>query len=231
MSRWSVTFLVAFAAVLTVATAGSAFIFRGGISARPEPSRLEGALARRARSLAIPGAARDRPNPLPATPGTLAQGRAHFADHCASCHANDGSGDTSLGRGLYPRAPDMRRPETQRLSDGEIFWIIENGVRFTGMPAWGEPRQEAESWALVRFIRHLPSLTPEEKLEMEQANPRSPEAWREKEDDERFLRGEEPAGAPASGTAIDGGRTGTVPAEPHTGGSRSNRRPARRGPP
>lgn len=229
MNRWSLALLVAFVAVLAVTAAGSAFIFRGGISARPEPSRLEAALARRARSLAIPGAARDRPNP--ATPETLAQGRAHFADHCASCHANDGSGDTPLGRGLYPRAPDMRRPETQRLSDGEIFWIIGNGVRFTGMPAWGEPRQEAESWALVRFIRHLPSLTPEEKLEMEQANPRSLEAWREMEDDERFLRGEEPAGAPASGTAIDGGRTGTVPAEPHPGGSRSNRRPGRRGPP
>ncbi len=227
MSRWPLALLVAFAAVLGATAAGSAFIFRGGIGARPEPSRLEAALARRVRSLAIPGRARDRPNPLPETPETLAQGRAHFADHCASCHADDGSGDTPLGRGLYPRAPDMRRPETQRLSDGEIFWIIENGVRFTGMPAWAEPRQEAESWALVRFIRHLPSLTPEEKLEMEQANPRSLEAWREKEDDERFLRGEEPAGAPASGTAIDGGRTGATHAGPDRGGS-PGRRTARR---
>ena len=163
MSRWLLALLVAFASVLAVTAAGAAIMFRGGIGARPEPSRLEAALARRARSLAIPGAARDRPNPLPVTPETLAEGRAHFADHCASCHANDGSGDTPLGRGLYPRAPDMRRPETQRLSDGEIFWIIENGVRFTGMPAWGAPGREAESWALVRFIRHLPSLTPEEK--------------------------------------------------------------------
>ena len=196
MSRWLLALLVAFASVLAVTAAGAAIMFRGGIGARPEPSRLEAALARRARSLAIPGAARDRPNPLPVTPETLAVGRAHFADHCASCHANDGSGDTPLGRGLYPRAPDMRRPETQRLSDGEIFWIIENGVRFTGMPAWGAPGREAESWALVRFIRHLPSLTPEEKLKMERANPRGLEAWREMEDDERFLRGEEAAGAP-----------------------------------
>ncbi|HET6922911.1 MAG TPA: cytochrome c, partial [Anaeromyxobacteraceae bacterium] len=101
--------------------------------------------------------------------------------------------------GLYPRVPDMRRPETQQLSDGEIFWIIENGVRFTGMPAWGEPGREGESWALVHFIRHLPALTPAEALQMKRANPRSLEAWRELEEDERFLRGDEPPLAPRGG--------------------------------
>ena len=67
----------------------------------------------------------------------MTDARAHFADHCAICHANDGSGDTPIGRALWPKAPDMRLRETQDLSDGELFWIIENGIRFTGMPALG----------------------------------------------------------------------------------------------
>ncbi len=196
MKPWCVAVLAVFAAALVLAGAGAAILLSGGIGARAEPSPLEAALARRVRSLAIPRSARDLVNPLPATAQALAEGRTHFADHCASCHANDGSGDTPLGRGLHPRAPDMRRPETQRLGDGEIFWIIENGIRLTGMPAWGEPGREAESWALVHFIRRLPALTPEEKLEMERANPRGLEAWRQLEEDERFLRGEESAPAP-----------------------------------
>ena len=74
---------------------------------------------------------------MPNTEEAIAEGRAHFADHCASCHANDGSGDTEMGRGLYPRAPDMRLAATQNLEDHELFYIIENGIRLTGMPAWG----------------------------------------------------------------------------------------------
>lgn len=195
MSRWSLAAVVALGTALSLGAGAAALLLRGGVSARTEPSRLEAELARRARSFLIPSSARGLSNPLPATPEVVAEGRAHFADHCASCHANDGGGDTPLGRRLYPRAPDMRGPRTQRLADGEIFWIIENGVRLTGMPAWGEPGRESETWALVHFIRRLPRLTPVEKQQMEQLNPRGPEAWRELEEDERFLRGEEPAPA------------------------------------
>ena len=195
MRRWSLALVIVVATALAIAAAAWALFLRGGVSAKPDPPWLETRLARRARSLLVPASARDLRNPLPATPGALAEGRAHFADHCASCHANDGGGDTPLGRGLYPRAPDMRRPETQRLTDGELFWIIENGVRFTGMPAWGEPGRESESWELVHFIRRLPGLTAEEKLQMERLNPRGPEERREMEEDERFLRGEEPTPA------------------------------------
>ena len=71
-----------------------------------------------------------------ATPEVIAAGMAHYADHCAACHANDGSAETQIGLGMYPRPPDMRQPATQTLTDGELFYIIENGVRLTGMPAW-----------------------------------------------------------------------------------------------
>jgi mono/diheme cytochrome c family protein len=162
-------------------------MMRGGIGARAEPSAMEAAIARRMRDAAIPEEARRATNPLPASPEVLADGLAHFADHCASCHANDGSGDTRLGRSLYPRAPDMRRSATQDLPDGALFYIIENGVKLTGMPAWGAEGHADASWALVHFIRHLQRLTAQQKAEMERLNPRSPEEWRELQEDDAFL--------------------------------------------
>jgi mono/diheme cytochrome c family protein len=179
-------------AIVVVAALGAILALRGGISARAEPSAFEARIARMLRSWAIPSDAREATNPIPASPRVLAAGLAHFADHCATCHANDGSGRTAIGRNLYPRAADMRRPETQSLTDGELFYIIENGVRLTGMPAWGGPGTAEGSWHLVHFIRHLPNLTADEKAQMEALNPKSPDEWRALQDEDAFLRGEEP---------------------------------------
>jgi mono/diheme cytochrome c family protein len=174
-------------------------IVRRGLGTRTAPTRAEEVIALSMRRLATPGAVRNRPNPVPRSPAVLKDGLEHFADHCAVCHANNGSGDTPIGRSLYPRAPDMRSERTQRLTDGELFGIIENGVRLTGMPAWGTgtPDGERASWALVHFIRHLPSLSAEEIARMEALNPRSAEEWREEEAARRFLAGEDqPEAAP-----------------------------------
>ncbi len=108
-----------------------------GFSARAEPSATERWIARRARMAAFPADAAKTVNPLPDTPEVLAEARAHWADHCASCHANDGSGESLMGRRTFPPAPDMRSPATEQLTDGELFYIIQNGVRLTAMPAWG----------------------------------------------------------------------------------------------
>jgi mono/diheme cytochrome c family protein len=178
---------------VSLAALGAGLVLRGGISARAEPSAMEARVARTLRSWAIPREAREATNPIPPSPRVIAAGLAHFADHCATCHANDGSGQTAIGRSLYPRAPDMRRPATQGLTDGEIFYIIENGVRLTGMPAWGGEGSAEGSWHLVHFIRHLPTLTAEEKARMEALNPKSPDEWRALEDEDAFLGGGEPA--------------------------------------
>jgi mono/diheme cytochrome c family protein len=117
-------------------------------------------------------------NPLPASAENLREGLEHFADHCAVCHGNSGAGDTPIGRGLYPKPPVLREARTQSLSDGEIFSIIQNGIRFTGMPAFGGTggeHGEEDSWRLVQFIRHLPKQTPQEIAEMERLNPRAPD--------------------------------------------------------
>jgi mono/diheme cytochrome c family protein len=191
--------------VVTLALVGAAtlvvgaWFMRGGIGSKAQPGPIETTVARRLRAFAIPASARKTANPVPLTPEGLEAGMAHFADHCASCHANDGSADTEMGRGLYPKVPDMRKEATQSLSDGELFYIIENGVRLTGMPAWGTgtPEGADASWKLVHFIRHLPKLTDAELETMKTLNPKSPDEWREEEEARKFLEG---GGEPAAPT-------------------------------
>ena len=191
--------VIALAGVGLVAVAVLVWLIANGASARPEPGRVETVIARRLRTLAIPREIRSRTNPVPLTSELIANARAHFADHCASCHANDGSGNMTMGQAMYPRVPDMRTADTQSLSDGELFFIIEHGVKLTGMPAWGNdsPESETAGWQLVHFIRHIPKLTPEEIAEMESLNPKAPAEIRQQIQEEEFLKGgERPAGEP-----------------------------------
>jgi len=184
-------FLLLLGLALAVGAIGLwAFVSRG-VSAKEQPGRLEEFAARRVRNMAIARWAKSLTNPVEYAGDVIADGRAHFADHCAICHANDGSGDTTMGRGMYPKVPDMRLPQTQNLSDGELFWIIENGIRFTGMPAWSSGTEDGEtaSWHLVHFLRRLPKLTPEELEEMETLNPKSPAEIRQQIEEEEFLKG------------------------------------------
>jgi mono/diheme cytochrome c family protein len=176
----------------------AASILHNGMSAKATPTALEAMMARKARHMAIPASAREQQNPVPVSDENLRDARLHFADHCATCHANDGSGDTMIGRGLYPKPPDLRQEETQKLSDGELFWIIENGVRFTGMPSFSSHGAQDDSWKLVRFIRHLPQLTTEEKIEMESYNPKGPDDRKEEQEEDDFLNGAKPAPKPES---------------------------------
>jgi len=187
--------LVVVATMAVVAMAALVYVRTTGLTARSsEPGSLEARVSRAARSLAIPREARQRMNPISPSPEALAGGLAHYADHCAVCHASDGSGNTPLGRGTFPRAPDMRQEPTQRLSDGEIFYIIEEGIRFTAMPGWGTGTSEGAeaSWHLVHFIRHLPRMTEDEIARVEALTPRSPEEIRQEIEAERFLEGGDP---------------------------------------
>ena len=171
--------------------------FTTGFSAKAEPHALEVLMARQVRYLAIPLEHRNKPNPVPVTPEVLQESLAHFADHCATCHANDGSGQTPIGKNVYPKAPDLRDSATQTMSDGELFWVIHNGIRFTAMPAWGEddPEQDLDSWKLVHFIRHLPALTPEELGRMKAFNPKTQHELDEAAAFDKFLQGDDAAAA------------------------------------
>src|SRR5438876_6290322 len=176
-----------------------AYFISHGFSARDEPMAIEAWVARQLRHIAVPRAASEMANPIPANPEVLSEAMEHFADHCAFCHSNDGSGNTAIGKGLYPKTPNMREAGTQNLSDGELYYIIHNGVRFTGMPAFGPDNtgqdQDEDSWKLVRFIRHLPEMSEEEVARMKDMNPKSPTDLQEEDEIKRFLEGEsEPSG-------------------------------------
>src|SRR5271156_1444456 len=173
MKRRNLILLVPVLAVGLAIAAGVSML-HNGLSAHATPTALEALLARNARHLAIPANARNEHNPVTPSDQNFREAMAHFADHCAPCHANDGSGDTLYGKGLYPKPPDLRLAETQKLSDGELFWTIENGVRFTGMPSFAPPHVSQDDWKLVLFIRHLPQLTMEERVKMERDNQKGP---------------------------------------------------------
>ena len=203
--------LKSFVLLLCIAVVAGVLLFAWigsrGISAKAQPGRFETTVARTMRRFAIPGNARYLTNPVARTPDVISDALAHFADHCATCHANDGSGDTEMGRGLYPKPPDMRLAATQSLTDGELFYIIENGVRLTGMPAWSTGTEEGtrESWTLVHFIRELPRLTSDQIEHMKTLNPRSIEDVRQELEEERFLEGEPDQKPPAPSPHKHGG--------------------------
>ena len=200
MKRRTLVIIVAVMLLGLVVAVGASFL-HDGLSSRATPTRFEIMIARNARHLAIPSNARLTQNPVLASAEDLRDARLHFADHCAICHGNDGGGQTMIGNGLYPKPPDLRLAETQNLTDGELFWIIENGVRFTGMPAFssgGEHGGTQDSWKLVHFIRHLPHLTAAERIEMERYNPMGPDDREEEQRENDFLNGATPQRKPES---------------------------------
>ena len=175
-------------------------VVRGGFSTRTPPSGFEAAVAVSARSLAFPAKSRHLQNPVPSSPKVIAEAKAHWADHCAQCHANNGSGETELGRNLYPRPPDMRREETQKLTDGELYSTINNGVRLSGMPAFGTPGDDdLDSWKLVDFVRYLPRMSQEESSQMEKLNPKTADELKEEQMEDQFLNGTTPSEKPGTG--------------------------------
>jgi predicted CXXCH cytochrome family protein len=159
------TLLLGLLVLLLIGAACGLLLIRRGFRATTAPSAFETFLARTMRGLSVPALERGEKNPFAATSDSLQQGRDLFLTQCAACHGIDGSGKTQMGLNLYPRVPDLRAASTQKLSDGEIHYIIENGVQLTGMPAWGNPHMESSgnSWKLVVFLRSLRPLNKQEQ--------------------------------------------------------------------
>ncbi len=120
---------------------------------------METMLANAAKDVAIPIQATDLQNPFPANPETIERGQQVYQQSCALCHGADGHSATELGRGMYPPAMDLTSPHVQHWSDGDLFWIIQNGIRLTGMPAWNGAISEEDMWKLARFIHALPQIS------------------------------------------------------------------------
>src|SRR3989449_8361 len=142
---------------LTVTT-GMLAVLILGCTAKKQPSKLETTLANMAKDVVIPIEATNLKNPLPASEEVIAQGQQAYMQSCALCHGADGHGRTELGRGMYPPAMDLTSPHVQNWTDAELFWIIQNGVRLTGMPSWASSISETDTWKLAHFVHQLPRL-------------------------------------------------------------------------
>ncbi len=120
-----------------------------------EPPPLEQSPAERAKLLTLPDEYRSMANPLPASERNVLEGRDRYLQYCAACHGADGRGNTLLGRNLYPPASDITAPRLEKYSDGQLFWIISEGVRFSGMPGGRAMHTEDQMWKLVMWVRQL----------------------------------------------------------------------------
>jgi mono/diheme cytochrome c family protein len=146
--------------LLAIAAVTAAFVVvrRGGLAASGEPGPLERSVAERLVRLAIPADADRQQSPLGGQAEVWRQAREHYLDHCAVCHGRDAKGHTEMGANMYPRVPDLTSTQVQRRSDGALFYIIQNGIRWTGMPAWKKEHSPEDTWKLVAFIRKAPTL-------------------------------------------------------------------------
>ncbi len=118
-----------------------------------------GALADRSTERRAP----KRKNPIPLTPEVLKAGLGHYRENCVLCHGAPGVPAGEAAKGLNPPPPDLASADAQEASDGELYWVISRGVRMTGMPAWSPTHSDEEIWHLVAFVRHLRSLSDEER--------------------------------------------------------------------
>lgn len=125
------------------------------ISALPAPSGLETALATAGKHWFVGRAAGDAPPAPPDTAANRAAGQSLFGMACANCHGQDGRTAAPIGQAMYPRATDLGASATQDFSNQELFWIIKNGIRLTGMPGFAHINSDQEIWQLTYFVRSL----------------------------------------------------------------------------
>jgi len=164
--------IVVLTLVIAAAVLAACFYFyfsHSTFSARQKPGWLETAFVEAAQELAMPRDAEKLKNPNQETPEILDAGREHFVEHCAVCHGPDGKGQTIIGEHVYPPVPDLTSKDSQEAGDGELFYIISDGIRFSGMPAFAATHSKDDIWHLVTFLRHLPKLTPAELEQMKKA--------------------------------------------------------------
>ncbi|HYR79920.1 MAG TPA: cytochrome c [Candidatus Dormibacteraeota bacterium] len=138
-------------------------------SATRKPGQLETRLADYVMSNWVGRHAAKQTNPINPTPENLKAGQGDFEEHCATCHGLDGSGENGENRfeaDFYPPVPKLTEV-AQEWSDGELYFIISNGIALSGMPAFGKKHDSKDIWGMVLWVRHLAQLSPAEKAALE----------------------------------------------------------------
>lgn len=158
---WTVATVI-IAGVLVTCGAASLFVYGGAydIAADMPHSQPVYWLLQKVRQYSIAAQAHDVvPNDLE-DGKRIASGAGQYAEMCSSCHLAPGMKRTEISRGLYPRAPELRRGSG--LTPAEQFWVVKHGIKMTGMPAWGVTHDDELLWDVVAFLRKLPGLTAEQ---------------------------------------------------------------------
>jgi mono/diheme cytochrome c family protein len=125
----------------------------------------------RSEGISVPGDLSD--------PKRIQSGAGQYAEMCAGCHLAPGMKRTEIARGLYPRAPELRRGTD--LSPAEEFWVVKHGLKMTGMPAWGVTHDDEMLWDVVAFLQKLPELTPEQYQSLVKSAPSHPDLMKDME--------------------------------------------------
>jgi mono/diheme cytochrome c family protein len=149
--------LITLSVVFALLIAGALLaISQFSLGSMPEPGSMETYLATKAKRIFV---GRGSPEAIPPAPSNLKasveEGEKLFGTECAACHGLDGHKPTDAGRWMYPRAADLTSHEVQQYSDRELFWIVKNGIRFSGMPAFGKVETDEHIWDLVHYARTL----------------------------------------------------------------------------
>lgn len=152
--------LITFSVVSALVIAGAFLVVSlFNVSALPEPSPTEVYLATKTLHIYVRRGSREA-IPLPPTSlqASIEEGDKLYGTDCGDCHGLDGHKPTDAGRWMYPRAADLTSREVQQYSDRELFWIVRNGIRLSGMPAFGNVETPEHIWNLVNYVRTLPAV-------------------------------------------------------------------------
>ncbi|MGH9756632.1 MAG: c-type cytochrome [Candidatus Acidiferrales bacterium] len=168
-------FLLGIIVALLVIIGGGAFLaMRGYINLRADqtPSALETKIAMAAMDASAARNAPDQKNPVAPTEENLVAGARIFLNHCAGCHGLPANPDTAFAKSFYPPVPEFFK-DPPDMPENENFYIVQHGVRFTGMPAWNNTLNENEIWQVVTFLASINKLPPAAQKELQFAPPLS----------------------------------------------------------
>ncbi|MBI1369756.1 MAG: hypothetical protein GC162_14005 [Planctomycetes bacterium] len=108
-------------------------------------------------------------NPHANDPKAIADALPHYKEMCVVCHSAPGLERGEIAEGLHPEAPDLASDAIQNMTDGQLYWVIANGIGSTGMPAFENADDADTRWKIVSFVRHLPKLTDAERDQLKPA--------------------------------------------------------------
>jgi hypothetical protein len=172
MVRFATGFIFA-VVLLGIAAAGYLYSGQFDVSASRADNALTQWTLHTAMERSVAQAARSIGDPPVFTDHMALHGFEHFDEMCTGCHGGPGIERSEIGKGLNPQAPDLAKA-VKTWTPQELFWIVKNGVKMTGMPSFGATHDDKEVWNVIALIEKLPTMTPEQYQQMKAMPPPEP---------------------------------------------------------